>query len=481
MTSPLAWECAERSGIGSVLYIWPDMAILIKGGTIVTATDQYVGDVFIENDKITTIGAELTIPADRVIEARGKYVLPGGIDVHTHMDMPFGGTTSADDFESGTIAAAYGGTTTVVDFAIQYKGQTLHHAWETWMKKADGKAAIDYGFHMIITELSDQVEQEMDALVAQGVTSFKLFMAYPGVFMLDDASIFRALLRTGQNGGTICMHAENGGVIDVLVKKALAEGKTAPKYHALTRPARAEAEATHRAIALAEMAGVPIYIVHLSAAEALEMVTEARDRGLPAYAETCPQYLFLSYDNYEEPGFDGAKYVMSPPLRGKETQNRLWRGLAFNDLQAISTDHCPFCMKEQKELGTGDFSKIPNGAPGIETRMSLVYDGGVRPGRISLNRFVELTSTSPAKIFGLFPRKGTIAPGSDADIVIFDPEKRLRLSVKTLHMNVDYNPYEGREVTGATETVIARGKVVIDGGQFVGRAGGGSFLKRSPR
>jgi dihydropyrimidinase len=334
---------------------------------------------------------------------------------------------------------------------------------------------------MIITDLSDQVEEEMDALVRQGVTSFKLFMAYPGVFMLDDASIFRALLRTGRNGGTICMHAENGGVIDVLVKKALAEGKTAPKYHALTRPARAEGEATHRAIALAEMADVPIYIVHLSASEALEMVTEARDRGLPAFAETCPQYLFLSYDNYEEPGFEGAKYVMSPPLRPKETQERLWRGLAFNDLQAISTDHCPFCMKEQKTLGKNDFSKIPNGAPGIETRMSLVYDGGVRTGRISLNRFVELTSTSPAKIFGLFPRKGTIAPGSDADIVIFDPEKKARLSQKTLHMKVDYNPYEGREVAGVSDTVISRGRVIVDGGKFVGKAGSGSFIKRASR
>src|SRR5262245_473292 len=277
------------------------MTLLIKGGTVVTAADQYSGDVFVDGEKIAAIGSSLTMPADRTIDAAGKYVLPGGIDVHTHLDMPFGGTTSADDFETGTIAAAHGGTTTIVDFAIQYRGQTLHHAWETWMQKAQGKAAIDYGFHMIVTELSDQVEQEMDALVCQGVTSFKLFMAYPGVFMLDDASIFRALLRTGKNGGTICMHAENGGVIDVLVKRALAEGKTAPKYHALTRPARAEAEATHRAIALAEIAGVPIYIVHLSAAEALEMVTEARDRGLPAYAETCPQYLFLSYDNYEEP------------------------------------------------------------------------------------------------------------------------------------------------------------------------------------
>ena len=456
------------------------MSILITGGRIITATDDYVGDIFIEDDRITAIGTALPMTADRTIDARGKLVFPGGIDVHTHLDMPFGGSTSADDFETGTIAAAHGGTTSIVDFAIQYRGQTLHHAWETWMKKAEGKAAIDYGFHMIMTELNDQVELEMDALVRQGVTSFKLFMAYPGVFMLDDASIFKAMLRTGKNGGTICMHAENGGVIDVLVQRALAEGKTAPKYHALTRPARAEGEATHRAIALAEMADVPVYIVHLSAAEALEMVTEARDRGLPAFAETCPQYLFLSYDNYEEPGFEGAKYVMSPPLRKKETQDRLWRGLAGNDLQAIATDHCPFCMKE-KHLGDGDFSKIPNGAPGIETRMSLVYDGGVRTGKISLNRFVELTSTSPAKIFGLFPRKGTVAPGSDADLVIFDPEKKMTLRATTLHMNVDYNPYEGREVTGVTETVLSRGRVIIEGGQFVGRAGAGSFIKRTER
>jgi dihydropyrimidinase len=460
---------------------------LIRGGTVVTATDLYRGDVLIEDEKIVAIATNVDQTPfggqtlDRVIDAAGKYVIPGGIDVHTHLDMPFGGTTSADDFESGTTAAAHGGTTSVVDFAIQYRGQTLRHALDTWMKKADGKAAIDYGFHMIVTDLNDGVEDEMDSLVREGVTSFKLFMAYPGVFMLDDATIFKALLRTGQNGGTICMHAENGGVIDVLVKKALAEGKTAPKYHALTRPARAEGEATHRAIALAEMAGVPIYIVHLSAAEALEMVTEARDRGLPAYAETCPQYLFLSYDNYEEPGFEGAKYVMSPPLRPKETQNELWRGLAGSDLQAVSTDHCPFCMKEQKELGRADFSKIPNGAPGIETRMSLVFDGGVQTGKISLNRFVELTSTSPAKIFGLFPRKGTVAPGSDADLVVFDPNKKQTLSAKTHHMKVDYSPYEGREVTGMADTVLSRGRVIIENGKFTGKPGAGSFLKRSTR
>ena len=459
------------------------MRTLIKNGTIVTAVDQYTGDVLVEDEKIAVIGMALDIPAanlDKVIDAAGKYVLPGGIDVHTHMDMPFGGATSADDFETGTRAAAFGGTTTIVDFAIQYRGQTLHTAWETWARKAEGKAVVDYGFHMIITELNDQVEGEMDALVKQGITSFKMFMAYPGVFMSDDASIFKALLRTGKNGGTICMHAENGGVIDVLVQRALAAGKTAPKYHALTRPARAEAEATHRAIALAEMADVPIYIVHLSAAEALEMVTEARDRGLPAFAETCPQYLFLSYDNYEEPDFGGSKYVMSPPLRDKAKQDQLWRGLAFNDLQCISTDHCPFCMKE-KRLGENDFSKIPNGAPGVETRMSLVYDGGVRSGRISLNRFVELTSTSPAKIFGLFPRKGTIAPGSDADIVVFDPNRTITLAARTLHMNCDYNPYEGRQVTGATDTVLSRGRLVIENGVFVGKTGAGAFLKRATR
>ncbi len=457
------------------------MTILIKNGTVVTASDTYPGDVYIEGEHISMIGVNLDVEADRVIDARGRYVIPGGIDVHTHLDMPFGGTTSADDFETGTIAAAFGGTTSLVDFAIQYKGEHLHDAWETWMGKAQGKAVIDYGFHMIMTDLNDKTEKEMDSLVREGVTSFKLFMAYPGVFMLDDASIFKALLRTGENGGTICMHAENGGVIDVLVQRALAKGQTAPKYHALTRPPRAEAEATHRAIALAEIADVPIYIVHLSSSEALEMVTEARDRGLPAFAETCPQYLFLSYDNYEESGFDGAKYVMSPPLRDKEKQDELWRGIKFNDLQVVSTDHCPFCMKEQKELGKNDFSAIPNGAPGIETRMSLVYDGGVHGGRITMNRFVEITATAPAKIFGMWPERGTIAPGSRADIVIFDPEKELTLRCKTLHMNVDYNPYEGRKVMGSPDVVMSNGEVIIEDGEFVGKVGRGSFIKRAER
>ena len=459
-------------------------SLLICNGRVITAADDYQADVYCEDGIISAIGRDLPshrFTADRTIDAAGQYVLPGGIDVHTHLNMPFGGTTSADDFESGTIAAAFGGTTSLVDFAIQYRGQTMRHALDDWMKRADGKAVIDYGFHMIVTDLEDAALPEMDRMVREeGITSFKLFMAYPGVFMVDDRTIFRALRRTGENGGLVCMHAENGGVIDELVKEALRRGETAPKYHALTRPSRAKGEATGRAIALAEMARVPIYIVHLSAADALEKVRDARDLGLPAYAETCPQYLFLSYENYEEPGFEGAKYVMSPPLREKWHQDVLWKGLQKNDLQVISTDHCPFCMAEQKELGRNDFSKIPNGAPGIETRLTLVHDGGVRPGRISMTRFVELCSTTPAKMFGLFPRKGTIAVGSDADIVVFDPKKTTTLGVKTLHMNVDYNPYEGRTVHGAPSTVIVNGNVVVDGDRFVGRKGAGRFLRRGP-
>ncbi len=457
------------------------MKTLVKGGTVVTATDTYLADVLVDDGVISLIGKDLgaTITADTVVDATDKLVIPGGIDVHTHLAMPFGGTYSADDFESGTIAAAFGGTTSIVDFAIQEYGGSLHTALETWHKKAEGKAAIDYSFHMIAREINEKILGEMDEMVRrEGITSFKLFMAYRNVFMLDDASIFRAMRRTADNGGLICMHAENGGVIDVLVEKALSEGNTAPKYHAITRPTEAEGEATRRAIALSEMAGVPVYIVHLSCADALQQVREARDMGLPAHAETCPQYLFLSYEDYERPGFEGAKYVMSPPLRDKSHQDALWKGLAGNDLQVISTDHCPFCMKEQKELGLHDFSKIPNGAPGIETRMSLVYDGGVAGGRISLNRFVELTSTNPAKMMGLYPKKGTIAVGTDGDIVVFDPNATMTLSHSTLHMKVDYNPYEGRQVQGVPTTVLSRGNVIVDNGQFLGKAGDGKFVPR---
>ncbi len=460
--------------------------VLVQGGTIVTAADTYRADVLVEGEKVAQIGKALTVAGARKIDARGKYVIPGGIDVHTHMELPFGGTFASDDFETGTRAAAFGGTTTIIDFAVQGFGEPLGKAIDTWQRKARGKAVIDYGLHCIVRELGDRQLREMDELVKDGVSSFKLFMAYPGVFMVDDATIFKALTRTAANGGLICMHAENGGVIDVLVKKALKEKKTAPKWHALTRPPEAEGEATHRAYRLAEMAGgVPLYVVHLSAAQALEQVRLFRDRGLPAYAETCPQYLFLSYDNYEESGFDGAKYVMSPPLRPKWHQDELWKGLARNDLQVVSTDHCPFCMREgfqglpkQKELGKGDFSKIPNGAPGVETRMVLLYDGGVLGKRITLNRWIELTATTPAKLFGLFPRKGTIAVGSDADIVVWNPKATSTISAKTHHMRVDYNPYEGRKVRGKADVVLSRGEVIVEKDGFTGKKGRGRFQKR---
>jgi dihydropyrimidinase len=452
---------------------------IIRNGTIVTATDTYAADIGINGGKISVVAAQLPIEnAGRVIDAAGRLVIPGGIDVHTHLDMPFGGTTSADDFETGTTAAAFGGTTTLIDFAIQYKGQTLRQAFDTWMKKAHDKAVTDYAFHCIITDLGAAQLEEMGQLIREGVTSFKLFMAYPGVFMLDDASIFRAMSQAAKHAGFICMHAENGGAIDVIVQKALAEGKRAPKYHALTRPTTAEAEATSRAIALAEMAGAPVYIVHLSCNEALEKVREARDRGLPVYAETCPQYLYLSLENFDVPGFEGAKYVFTPPLREKWHQEKLWQGLARDTLQVVSTDHCPFCFKEQKELGKDDFTKIPNGGPGIEHRLSLIYTGGVHAKRFSANRFVELVSTAPAKLFGLYPRKGTIAVGSDADLVIFDPDEQQVISAKTHHMRVDYSMFEGIRVTGVPKTVLSRGSTVIDQGKFVGRAGAGQFVRR---
>src|SRR5215204_3494544 len=453
------------------------MRTLIKNGRVVTAVDDYRADVLIEGETVSTIGAKLDVEADVVIDAAGKLVIPGGIDPHTHMELPFGGTEASDDFRTGTIAAAHGGTTTIIDFAVQYKGQALREGLDAWHAKAEGKAAIDYGFHLIVTDLEDERVPELYRAMDEGVSSFKLFMAYPGVFLADDATIFRAMSAAGSRGGLICMHAENGIVINEIIKHALAAGRTAPKYHALTRPTLAEAEGVNRAIAIAEMAESPVYIVHLSCTDALNQIRQARDRGIPAFAETCPQYLFHSIEDYGD-GWDGAKYVMTPPLREKHNHAELWKGLKMDDLQVISTDHCPFCMKEQKELGKDDFSKIPNGAPGVENRMSLIYNGGVVENRISLNRFVELTSTAAAKMFGLFPKKGTIAVGSDADIVIFDPEKEHTFGVQNEHMNVDYSSYEGWKVKGKVETVLSRGRVVIDNGEHLGKAGDGQFLKR---
>lgn len=457
------------------------MRTLIRNGTVVTVAGAAPADVLMEGERIVQVGPLAGAAADRVIDARGKYVLPGGIDVHTHLDMPLGDTVSSDDFETGTVAAAFGGTTSIVDFAVQDRARSLREAFDTWMRKAEGKAAIDFGLHMIVCDLSPAVEREMDAMVAEGVTSFKLFMAYPGRLMVDDATILRALKRTAANGGTVMLHAEDGDAIEALVQRALVDGKRAPRYHAQTRPARTEADAVRRAVGLAEQAGAPVYIVHVSAAEAVNEIAAGRGRGVAVLGETCPQYLFLSDERYDEPGFEGAKYVMSPPLRPRVGQERLWRGLASDELQVVATDHCPFNLKDQKVLGRDDFTRIPGGAPGIETRMSLLFDGGVGAGRISLSRFVEVAATNPAKIFGLYPRKGTIAAGSDADLVVWDPEKEIRWSAATHHMRVDYNPYEGRVTMGAPETVLVRGQPVIEGGKFVGRASAGQFLKRAPR
>ena len=458
------------------------MGLIIRNGTVVNADKTFAADVRIDGQTIGRVGPGLAAAADdTVLDATGMLLIPGGIDAHTHLDMPFGGTTSSDDFETGTRAAAFGGTTTLVDFAIQARGTKMRDALDQWWKKADGKACIDYGLHMIVTDLGGAGLEDMDDMVREGVSSFKLFMAYPNVLMVDDATIFKALQRTSKNGALICMHAENGSVIDVIVAQALAEGKTAPIYHALTRPAKAEAEAVNRAIALAEIAGVPIYIVHLSSEEALNQVREARDRGLPAFAETCPQYLLLTMEELERPNFEGAKYVFTPPLREKKDPPKLWDGLKHDHLQVVSTDHCPFCFEDQKVLGKNDFTKIPNGGPGVENRLQLIYHYGVNQGKLSLNRFVELTSTAPARIFGMYPRKGVIAPGSDADIVIWDPGAEHIISAKTHHMRVDYSMFEGYRVKGNARKVIARGEVIVDGSRFLGKPGRVSFLKRAAK
>jgi len=453
------------------------MKTLIKNGTVVTATETTRADVLVDDEQVALIGLSLDATADTTIDATGSYVMPGGVDVHTHFDLPFGGSFCSDDFATGTRAAAFGGTTTCVDFAVQDYGEPLRPGLERWFEKGE-KAQTDYGLHMIVREVNERTLNEMDRLVDEGITSFKLFMAYPGVFMNDDASIFKAMQRAADSGALILMHAENGGPIDVLFQQYLANGKTEPKYHGVTRPASMEGEAVHRVFKLAELAGCPAYIVHLSSRDALDAVKEARDRGLPAYAETCPQYLFLSDDDMARPGFEGAKFVCSPPLRPKDHQADLWSGLATGDLMAVSTDHAPFNYKGQKDLGVGNFAKIPNGLPSVEDRFTLLFQG-VLEGRLSLNRFVDLVATAPAKMMGLSPRKGTIAPGSDADIVVFDPTHERTLSAETHHMNVDYSCYEGLPVKGLPKVVLQRGHVLVENGEWRGREGAGRFIPRT--
>jgi dihydropyrimidinase len=455
------------------------MSTLIRNGHIFTAVDSYTADILVDDGKIKAIGTDLVAEPERTIDASGKYVIPGGIDPHTHLDFPFAGTVSSDDFRTGTIAAAFGGTTCIVDFAVQSRGRPLSEALEEWQIKAEGKAAIDYGFHLIILDLPDSRIPELDDMVRAGVTSFKMFMAYRGAVMVDDTTIFKAMVRSADNGSMVCLHAEHGEVIDVLVREALAKGNTEPRFHALTRPPATEAEATHRAIRMAEIAGAPVYFVHLSCSEALQEVQSARATRDYVYAETCPHYLTLDNSMYDQEGFEGAKYVLTPPLRDRWHQEELWKGLRRNDLQVVSTDHCAFRFSDQKTLGRNDFSKIPNGGPGIENRLSLLYTNGVVPGMLTMNRMVQIFSTAPAQLFGLFPRKGTIAAGSDADIVIFDPEDESVITAGSHHMNVDYNLYEGMRVKGVPEVVLSNGKVVVDHGQYTGTPGDGRFLKRA--
>jgi len=455
------------------------MRTLIKGGTIVNADASTRADVLIDGERIALIGEALEVEADRTIDAAGKWVIPGAIDAHTHMELPFGGTFAKDTFETGTRAAAFGGTTTIIDFAVQSKGGSLREGLETWMAKAEGNACIDYGFHMIMSDVTDDSLTEMDQLVGEGVTDFKLFTAYPGVFFSDDGAIFRAMQQTAKNGGLIMMHAENGLAIDVVAAQNAEAGNTDPYYHGVSRSPVLEAEATNRVIRLAEVAGVPVYIVHMSARHALDELRRARDEGLPAYAETCPQYLFLTLDDMGN-GFEGAKFVCSPPLRPGDHADELWKGLVTDDLQVVSTDHCPFDFHGQKDLGRGDFRKVPNGLPAVEDRVNLLHSGGVVSGRLTPNRWVEVISAAPARMFGLAGRKGVVAVGADADVVVYDPAAKHTISAETHHMDVDYSCYEGWEVTGNAEIVLSRGKVIVDGDEWLGAAGEGRFLKREP-
>ncbi|HWB23555.1 MAG TPA: dihydropyrimidinase [Gaiellaceae bacterium] len=456
------------------------MSVLIKGGRIVTAADDYVADVFIDGERITLIGESLDVPADKVIDARGKYVLPGCVDPHTHLDMPFGGTVTIDDVESGQTSAAFGGTTCHVDFCIQGKGQTFADALAAWHEKANGKQLIDMGYHIAVTDLSAPgALDELAGLPDQGVTSYKLFMAYKGALMVDDETLFRTMEVAAATGALVMVHAENGDEIDVLVQRALAEGHTEPIYHALTRPPETEGEATNRAIQLAHVAGAPLYVVHVSCQESVEPIALAREKGWDIWGETCTQYFFIDQTFLERPNFEGAKYVYTPPPRDKSNQDVLWAAVRNDELSAISTDHCAFLWDGQKSLGKDDFSKIPNGGPGIENRLQLIHHFGVGDGHISLNRMVELLATNPAKLFGLYPRKGTLAVGSDADIVVFDPKKKVTISAKTHHSKVDYNLYEGTEVVGSPEVVLLRGNVLVENDELVASPGIGKYVARA--
>ncbi|MGI9606814.1 MAG: dihydropyrimidinase [Acidimicrobiales bacterium] len=463
------------------------MTILIKGGTVISATGADPAEVLIDGETIAAVmqpGSAVAEAAERgaeqVMDAAGKYVIPGGVDCHTHMELPFGGTFASDDFENGTKAAAWGGTTTIVDFAVQTFGNGVRESLDTWMEKAEGNCAIDYAFHMIIGDVNDESLKQMDALVDEGITSFKLFMAYPGVFLSDDAQILRAMQQAAGNGGMIMMHAENGIAIDLLAQQAVERGQVEPINHGLVRRSELEGEATHRAIQLAKVGASPLYIVHLSASEALEQVAIARGKGANVYAETCPQYLYLNLeDHLGAPGFDGAGYVCSTPLRTKHEHHHedLWTGLRTNDLSVVATDHCPFCMKDQKELGKDDFRAIPNGIGGVEHRMDLLYQGVVN-GEIGLARWVELCATTPARMFGLYPQKGTIQAGSDADIVLYDPKASWTISVDNHHMNMDYSAYEGITIDGRVDTVMSRGRVIIENEAYLGSKGDGQYLRR---
>jgi dihydropyrimidinase len=456
------------------------MSVLIKGGRVITAADDYAADIYVEDETVTLIGESIDVAADKVIDATGKYVLPGLVDPHTHLDMPFGGTTTIDDVESGQTAAAFGGTTCHVDFIIQPQGSTFGDAIAEWRAKANGKQVIDMGYHMAVTDLDEGgTLEELATLPDEGITSYKLFMAYKGALMVSDETLFKTMEVAAETGALVMVHAENGDAIDVLVKQALAEGKTEPKYHALTRPPETEGEATNRAIQLARVAGSPLYVVHVSCKESIEPIELARDKGWNVWGETCTQYLFIDYTYLEKPNFEGAKYVYTPPPRDKANQEHLWNAVRTDKLSAISTDHCAFLWDGQKSLGKDDFSKIPNGGPGLENRLHMIHEFGVRAGRISLNRMVELLATSPAKLFGLYPRKGTIAVGSDADIVVFDPEKKLTITAASQHSKTDYNLYEGTEVTGSPEVVLLRGHVLVEGDQLVASPGIGQYVARA--